>query len=156
MKKKPAAERFWDKVRKTKSCWIWVGVRSKSKGGYGNFWANDKCVRPSRFVYELCCGKILNGLFVLHKCDNPSCVRPDHLFLGTNQDNMDDMKRKGRSPNNKGINNPRAKLNPSKVSAIKRMLQDSTISRSTIAGKYGVSESMIQFINLGTNWKEVP
>ncbi len=87
---------FWKKVDKDlrNPCWIWLAA--KDLEGYGFFWFKNKQVRSHRFSWEITHGKIPNGLFVCHHCDNPSCVRPDHLFLGTCQDNALDMISKGR------------------------------------------------------------
>jgi HNH endonuclease len=87
--------RFWFRVDKTGDCWTWTG--GKSRNGYGAFWTKEKrLVRASRFSYEQHYGPIPNGMVVCHRCDNPPCVRPDHLFLGTQSDNMRDMWQKGR------------------------------------------------------------
>jgi len=87
--------RFWAKVQKTATCWLWTGTRTRQ--GYGQF-AVDKRTRASahRMAYELTHGPIPEGLDVLHKCDNPPCCNPEHLFLGTHQDNMIDAVHKGR------------------------------------------------------------
>jgi hypothetical protein len=87
-------DRFWSKVEKTKDCWLWKG--SKLQSGQGQFSTNQGTVLAHRFSYELAHGKIPNKLRVLHKCDNPLCVRPDHLFLGTDSDNMQDALYKER------------------------------------------------------------
>jgi len=92
----PVEERFWGKVDKSKECWLWLGATTE---GYGQFGIGRKNVHAHRFAYEVTYGKIPEGLFILHKCDNPSCVRPDHLFCGTNQENMQDAYDKGRGPN---------------------------------------------------------
>jgi hypothetical protein len=94
------------------------------------------------------------GLFVCHKCDNRKCVRPDHLFLGTNQDNMTDMVKKGRSKKNGGVKNGRSKLTEIQVEQIKK---EYPIIKSTrkLAKKYGVSRSNIQFIIHGKHWIHV-
>jgi HNH endonuclease len=83
-------ERFWAKVHKTEHCWEWVA--GKSSNGYGAYWHEGAHRVAYRFTY----GEIAPRLFVLHHCDNKLCVRPDHLFLGTQADNMHDMCRKKR------------------------------------------------------------
>lgn len=93
--------RFFDKVdiRENNCCWEWKSCRSSS--GYGEFYINGKNVSSHRFSYILSNGKIPSGLCVLHHCDNPGCVNPEHLFLGTQLDNMADMIKKGRKATNK-------------------------------------------------------
>ena len=89
------AERFWAFVNKGDAdvCWEWSGCRKRR---YGNFQASSVSKQAHRVAWELQNGVIPDGMSVLHRCDNPPCVNPEHLFLGTQQDNMDDMKRKGR------------------------------------------------------------
>lgn len=89
------SERFWSKVDKTDGCWVWIA--SKLPTGYGQFWSGERNMRAHRFSYILHYGNIPNGMLVCHKCDNPSCVRPDHLFLGTSLDNAIDKVSKGRN-----------------------------------------------------------
>jgi len=89
-------ERFMSRVNKTDSCWLWNA--STDGNGYARFVINRKSVIASRFSYKSFVGEIPNGLFVLHKCDNPKCVNPEHLFTGTQTDNMQDMLKKGRNP----------------------------------------------------------
>lgn len=94
-KSKPTPiERFWKYVKKTNTCWNWTGGFLQS--GYGIFTINNKIVRAHRFSYELHKNKIPVNLNVCHSCDNPKCVNPSHLWLGTHKENMDDMMRKGR------------------------------------------------------------
>lgn len=89
--------RFWNKVYKTDSCWLWIGSRLPT--GYGTFRVGKKVKRAHRVSWELHNGPIIDGsLLVCHTCDNPMCVNPDHLFLGTNLDNMRDRNAKGRNP----------------------------------------------------------
>src|SRR3990167_2413835 len=88
-KKKSVEDRFWKKVNKGPKCWEWVGARLGH--GYGYFWFNSKNVLAHRFSWKLSYGNI-GWKFVLHKCDNPPCVRPVHLKLGTHLDNMADVR----------------------------------------------------------------
>lgn len=90
-------ERFWAKVDKQASCWLWTAAVNSS--GYGNFFDGGKTVKAHRWAYTHLVGPITDGLDVLHNCpggDNPACVNPAHLWLGTHTDNMTDMMAKGR------------------------------------------------------------
>lgn len=94
MNSDPAA-RFWAKVEKTDSCWLWRGCLNAQ--GYGNFRHRGRSQLTNRVAYELATGTIPpTGLDVCHRCDVPACVNPDHLFLGTRSDNVRDMVQKGR------------------------------------------------------------
>lgn len=89
--------RFWSKVRKTDGCWLWIG--GKGHNGYGTLYvagAANRQMKAHRLSWRIHFGTIPGGLWVLHHCDNPPCVRPDHLFLGNRSDNMKDAGRKGR------------------------------------------------------------
>lgn len=102
----PLKDRFWSKVVKTDTCWIWIGAGSTSKKGYGQIrlpGAKGRQTSAHRVSWILHRGEIPIGLDVLHKCDNPPCVNPDHLFLGTNQDNVNDKVSKGRQYTNRDI-----------------------------------------------------
>jgi hypothetical protein len=85
---------FWSRVEKSDGCWLWTGGRFST--GYGSFSVGGRVRVASRLAYAYTHGPIPDGLFVCHHCDTPLCVRPDHLFLGTNADNMRDAYRKGR------------------------------------------------------------
>lgn len=94
--KKSTTERFWSKVNIVeKECWEWQA--SLDYFGYGNFYADGKNCRAHRYSWTIHKGNIPKGLLVCHKCDNPKCINPDHLFLGTHLDNAFDMVEKGRA-----------------------------------------------------------
>lgn len=94
MNNEKAMERFWSKVEKTDGCWIWKA--STRHGGYGQFWDGKRKVAAHRFLFESSYGPVGDGIEICHKCDNPPCVRLDHLFAGTKTDNMRDAWSKGR------------------------------------------------------------
>lgn len=91
--------RFWSKVDKSGDCWVWVAGKwsSNPKLGYGQFWKDGSMHKAYRVAWELTHGPIPPGAHVMHVCDNPPCVNPEHLVLGTHGANMADKKRKGRS-----------------------------------------------------------
>ncbi len=97
---RPLIDRFWDSVHKTDGCWEWKGqlqYKFIPSLQYGIFNIGDRHYRAHRWIYEYLYGPVPKGMFVCHRCDNPSCVRPEHLFLGTNSDNQKDCAQKGRN-----------------------------------------------------------
>lgn len=92
---KTIVDRFHALVDKSGDCWEWTG--NKNMLGYGMIWYDGKNIRAHRVSYLIFNGDLSDNLFVCHKCDNPSCVNPSHLFLGTSKDNMRDMIKKGRA-----------------------------------------------------------
>lgn len=150
-KKNRLLKRFEAKINKTDSCWIWQGGRLRD--GYGAFTLEGKTISAHRMSYQIFKGPIQGGLWVLHNCDNPACVNPDHLRLGARIDNSKDMVSRGRSLIGEKAN--RSKLSYADVSKIKRLLSDGVKHRQ-IAGIYNVSHSVITDINTGKSWKHVP
>lgn len=145
--------RFWSKVQKGAGCWLWTAA--KDRAGYGQFRAGGRgrtMARAHRVSWSIHYGDIPAGMNCLHKCDNPSCVRPDHLFLGTLSDNNHDMAVKGR--NAKGMANGRAKLTEKDVSQIRLMLHQGMPQRR-IATRFGVSQTLISNIAAGKTWGHV-
>ena len=104
-KRNDPAKRFWSLVKKTKRCWWWKG--NVSSAGYGRFWVERESILAHRYSWMLKNEKIPKGIFALHRCDNTLCVKPSHLFLGTQTDNMVDMAKKGRSGHSKKTHCPR-------------------------------------------------
>jgi hypothetical protein len=169
--------RFWSKVDKTPGqgphgeCWEWRG--GKIPSGYGQMWLyrqnGRKAFSASRLMYKLATGEDPCPLLVLHTCDNPPCCNPEHLFLGTNQDNIDDMVAKGRhsfATNNPmhnrvsvdkrtGENSSSAILTEVQVSHIRELLSAGNTQLS-IANAFGVSRFCIGSIHLRKTWKHMP
>ena len=147
----PIEIRFWNKVNKTDTCWLFTGY--KNKKGYGKFKVN-KQILAHRFSYELHYGPIPKGMYVCHKCDNPPCIRPDHLFLGTQKDNMDDMLLKGRNNPKFGEDNAASKLTDANV----RFIRSYPIyrgSQTELAKQFNVSQELISKIVNNKNWKHI-
>lgn len=112
-KSESVESRFWRRVDKTDGCWVWKTAPSQPR--YGYLRVGKSLVAAHRVSYELANGTIPNGLFVCHHCDNPKCVNPAHLFLGTQLDNMRDMHAKGRANNGYGPKGRRRQPRPVKA-----------------------------------------
>lgn len=135
-------EMFMNKVspEPNSGCWLWVG--SANKHGYGNFWHDGKCQKAHRFSYTSFVGPIPAGLDLLHRCDVPCCVNPDHLRPGTAWDNVKDMWAKGRGRPSRGTANGRAVLTDDGVYRIKEMVWLG-YEFSEIARRFGVDRSTV-------------
>lgn len=120
-------------------CWEWT--RTRNQGGYGEMSIRRKLRHASHISYSVFIGEIPAGLMVLHKCDNPPCINPDHLFLGTQQDNMDDMAAKGRARHVTGQSHGRAKLTWDDVAAMRELYDAGGTMISTIARQFGVGHT---------------
>ncbi len=143
-------DRFWSKVQKTDNCWLWLG--SVLKCGYGSFKLNGHTVRAHRIAWMLTYNSIPEGELVCHHCDNGLCMNPEHLFLGTQKDNIRDMITKGRSPTvgkpQLGETNRNAKL--TEVEAL--TILKSPLPCKELADLYPVSLSQIYNIKNGYRW----
>lgn len=135
-------------------CWIWK--KAKNERGYGRFSASDgRTVLAHRHSWELTHGPIPDGLFACHKCDVPSCVNPDHLFLGTAADNAADKVAKGRQSRafvNAGERHPMHRLT---VAQVREINSEPTTPRIELAKRYGVTVSTIKAIRYGRIWRNV-
>lgn len=149
-------ERFWSKVDKTAECWLWTSNRLPT--GYGTFHLNGKAERAHRVAWILKNGKIPDGMEVCHVCDNPPCVRLDHLWLGTHAENMADSSNKGRATNAgyKGEECGSAKLTEQDVSVIRRIRRLSPVaSYGYLARQFGVTRQAIYRIVHRETWDHV-
>lgn len=157
----PIEERFWSKVIKSEGCWTWSAAHDKDGYGLFNFIENGlrKC-RAHRFVWTLTYGHIPEGLLVCHLCDTPSCVRPDHLFLGTVGDNNRDAFSKGRMINPVGYGEQNAhsravgKLTWVKVREIRRAYAAGEMNQPQLGKKFDVPVGNISLIINHKIWKE--
>ncbi len=149
-------------------CWEWTGARQQK--GYGvihlkNYDFPERVVAVHRLVYSICVSPVPDGLCVLHRCDNPPCCRPDHLFLGTDSDNIADKVAKGRQAvgpvvrknheHLKGEAVLTAKLTADDVLEIRRRFADCD-RPSEIAGAFGISETHLYYIVRGESWPHLP
>lgn len=135
--------RFREKVSVVETgCWEWIG--SRHRGGYGQVWLDGRVVQAHRLSFERHVGPIPPGMLICHRCDNPPCVNPAHLFLGTMADNAADMIAKGRwkAPAIKVVSDGLAKLHEDDVPEIRRRMADGE-SRASIARSLGVSRRTI-------------
>jgi len=158
--------RFWSKVKinSADQCWPWI-ARSKFRDGYGAFKVKRKQLRASRISYTITKGQIIDGLCVIHTCDNPSCCNPNHLLLATQSENIQDMCRKQRQARgeksgarlhpekcSRGELHGQSKLKDAQVQQI-RNLGAQGINGHAIASKFNVSYRTIRYILSGKTWR---
>ena len=143
--------RFWKNVDKFNlgGCWNWMGY--KDPNGYGKISVDRTAKLAHRVSYELTQGNLDKKLLLCHKCDNPSCVNPDHLFVGTHKDNSQDMIRKNRGCS--GENAPYAKLTKKDVEEIREQYNLGKISMRKLGKKFNVSYGAINAIIYHRTWK---
>lgn len=134
------------------NCWICIS-HATDKDGYPKIRRNNKYLRLSRYIYKQKYGFIDNSKFVMHECDNPSCINPKHLKLGTHQENMDDRQNKNRQPY--GENNGSSILTEIQVHEICKLLEEKKYTQKYIGSKYNVNNSTISNIVRGAAWKYI-
>ena len=151
--------RFWNKVEKTEDCWNWIV--GKTTFGHGRFHIDGKIYSPHRLVYEWEYGEMPKGMYICHHCDNPSCVKLEHLFLGTPSENLKDAYRKGRIPHlltiarAHGEQNGLAKLTDEKVRQMRKEYAKGNTSYRKLAKEYGVSHPSAMDAIKRITWKHV-
>jgi hypothetical protein len=163
---RPLKERFMEKITiKENGCWEWIGATDNN---YGQIWIDGKKEKAHRASYKLHYGEIPHNVLVCHKCDNKICVNPEHLFIGTQSDNMKDCSNKNRTAfkkypyilrrkktkTTKGEQHHQAKLKEYQVIEI-RNLFNSGIRLRDISAKYGINRKHIQDIVHFRSWKHV-
>lgn len=156
----PVSIRFWSKVDKKSNdeCWEWKAVRDKN--GYGTFkldYRNGKHIkiRAHRLSWIIANGDIPRGMFICHKCDNTGCVNPNHLFLGSPKQNMDDMRTKDRQYFPGGENHYASKINDIKALEILNDFSKNRTPVSQMEIKHGVSKATIWGIIKRRTWKHI-
>lgn len=145
----PLLQRFWSRVTVGPGCWLWTGPCA---GGYGSIKRNGVHVATHRLVWEWAYGSIPDGILVCHACDTPRCVRPDHLFLGTDTDNQRDAWAKGRKVPPRGELNGTARLTAAQVLAIRKDGR----GPHALAREYGVSYGCVSAILNRRSWRHLP
>lgn len=133
-------------------CWAWSGNRPD--GRYGHFSINGAIVKAHRWMYQFLNGPIPEGLVVRHRCDNPACVNPQHLDIGTPAQNAADMVERGRNDNRKGERHPLAQVSASAVLMIRREAANGR-TQSAIAKEFGISRQQVGKIIRRDNWGHI-
>lgn len=149
--RQPIGERFWAKVAFSANCWEWQAYIGKTHG-YGQFDVRYE-IRAHRAAWRLTHGPIPRHLNVLHRCDNKRCVRPDHLFLGTQKTNVRDCVAKGRI--SRGEHRPQHKLTENQIREIRQRYETGTGTYRGMAAEYGVQTCLIYKIIKRTAWRHV-
>ena len=137
-------------------CWLWTACRDGH--GYGMFRMDGTTLRANRVSYERYVGPIASGQIVRHKCDNPRCINPNHLELGTYKENTADMHKRHRAANKgpKGTAHPKVLLTDAQVLEIRALWNKGGMYLKEIAMRYGIAVSTVRSIAGGKNWKHLP
>lgn len=143
----PIEQIFHAKYKRDEGCWNWTG--SKDKDGYGVFFYKKKGYRANKLALQFAGNPVPDGYYACHKCDNPSCVNPSHLYVGTPQQNSDDCRSRGR--NQKGEKVHSAKLTEADV----QLIRASFLTDEEAGRRFGVSRSNISMIRTRRTWKHV-
>lgn len=153
----PIEKRFWGQVSKKgpNDCWEWLGSKAGTYKEYGRISFNGRADGAHRVSWILHNGPIPDGMDVLHRCDNPGCVNPAHLWLGTHAENMIDKARKGRVVIEplRGENHPLSKLTPDKVREIRSL--SGIMTHREMSREFGVSTCVVSRIINRLMWKHI-
>lgn len=145
-------KRFWSHVDKSGDCWLWTG--SRDKDGYGRVKGpTGRLLRAHRVAWEITYGDLPVNMLVCHRCDNPGCVRPTHLFLGTQSVNMQDAEQKGRIPRYRGEDATNVKLTHAAVAVIREQAA-AGITQVALAKQFDVAPSTVSAIVREVNWRQ--
>lgn len=152
----PLERRLRYTLDETTGCWLWPGeVNNK---GYPRMWVEGRRMSGHRAVYELFKGPLGPGQVVMHECDTPRCINPDHLILGTQLENLADMRAKGRGtapPVHRGESHHKAKLTERQVREMRARYAGGGVSQRVLALEYGVSQTSIKDVLLRRTWSDV-
>lgn len=145
------SEWFWNHVRKTPTCWLWIGTCFTD--GYGAFYRGGQARRAHRESYAMAYGSVPKGMLICHTCDTPSCVRPTHLWPGTPKANLEDMVAKGRSL--VGERNHFARLTADDVRQIRSLYRPGVVTMEQVGSQFGVTRKMVHAIVRRYAWTHI-